>query len=67
MGNLLRVLGTNLGLASDILVNGNLVEDVYDTGTSRVWILSSALPQPIYIRGIWIDTSTWSDIKIWYD
>lgn len=34
--------------------------------TQYVWLLSDSEPQPLGIRGIWVDTESWDDDAILY-
>lgn len=50
------------GLISKLLVGRASKLDI-----TYAWILSKNTPQIASNRGIWVDTSQWIDINIWYD
>lgn len=67
MAALYRILTDNLGLAGRGLTSADLCLGKISTGTTYVWILSSALPQTKQQKGIWEDDATWDDDALWYD
>jgi hypothetical protein len=68
MAALNSILGDNLGLAGDSLVDMGISSNNYNRGTTDVWILSSATPQSrMQYRGVWYDSGIWTDLNLWYD
>ena len=63
-GNLNNYGLTDYGTSSNGLALPNEFEGIE---IDHVWILSTnTIPQPVNIRGLWIDTSVWNEGSKWY-